>query len=545
MRQLDSSKKAENGNENKNLFENSIYSFLYMYSGIFFQVVIAFLIARLITIESWGVLILFTSFITLVVVITNYFPPALEFSVIYYIPRFISLEENKNLRSFIKNALILKLLFLLLFYFCFLFLFFTIIEKIWINSTLLFILSPLIIFSGFNPIFYSILRGFNKFKSIFLIILFSTLIKSSLLLLMFSELFTVKIEYIALIFVISEFIPFLVCLIYIFNMVRKKAKEVGYDKGFSLKEVLKMSSKYGFPISIGYLASGLWNQIQILGVGLLTRIENVTGYNISYTYSTNIINLNISLSTPLIKSFSTLDASNQSEKIKKIYILVLKLELFFFSIIIGIFFYLSDFLLLVVYGSNYMNFSIFLKLMLISIIFSVIQTPSNALLIAKNKQFYFAIIRFIMIGIYTSLFFSFLFFFGFIGLFFAIIFSNVLIFIMYLFIAYKLLVIEIDLRKLIFQYFTFFVALIMSFFLNSLILEDLSMFLLNLFNLSFFNSIPFFTILIFITICLVFTFLFRIFKKNEIEYFQSILNSKKFSNRIIIKSLSFIKKFVK
>ncbi|GAI83682.1 unnamed protein product, partial [marine sediment metagenome] len=75
MRHRYSSKKAENSNENKNLFKNSIYSFLFMYSGIFFQIITAFLIARLITIESWGVLILSTSLITLVVVITNYFPP--------------------------------------------------------------------------------------------------------------------------------------------------------------------------------------------------------------------------------------------------------------------------------------------------------------------------------------------------------------------------------------------------------------------------------------------------------------------------------------
>lgn len=544
MRQLDSIKKAENSNENKNLFKNSIYSFIFMFSGIFFQIAIAFLIARAITIESWGVLILSTSFIALVVVITNYFPPALDSSIIYYAPRFISLKENKKLRSFIKNVIILKFLFLLSFYFLFLFLLINIIEKIWINSTLLFILSPLIIFSGFNLIFYSILRGFNRFKSIFLITFFSSFFKI-LLLLMFNELFTAKIEYIALIQVISEVIPFLVCLIYIFNIVRKLTSEEGYDKKISLKEVFKITSKYGFPISFGYLASGLWNQIQILGVGLLTRIENVTGYNISSVYSSDIIHLNISLSTPLIKSFSTLDASNQSEKIKNIYILVLKLEIFFFSIIIGIFFYLSDFFLLLVYGSNYMNFSIFLKLMMISIIFNVIQTPSNALLIAKNKQYYFAIIRIIMVGIYTILFFSFLFFFGFIGLFFSIIFSNILIFIMYLILAYKILLIEIDLKKLFLQYFSFFSALIISIFLNSLFLKDLSMFLLNLFNLSFFNSIPFFTILIFITLCLFFTFLFRIFKKNEIEYFQSILNIKKFSNRIIIKSLSFIKKFVK
>ncbi len=545
MKQLDSSKKIENSNEYKNLLKNSIYSFFHNFSSIFFQIIIPFLIARLITIESWGVLILSISFISLFAVITKFFPPALEYSIIYYIPRFISLEENKKLRSFIKNVIILKFLFLLLFYFCFLFLFFNIIEKIWISSTLLFILSPLIIFSGFNIIFYSILRGFNRFKSIFLIFLFSSFFKISLLFIMFSELFTVKIEYIAFIYVINEIIPFLVCLIYIFNIVRKLTKEEGFDKTISLKEVFKMTSKYGFPISFGYLIYGLWDQIQILGIGNLTPIENVTGYNISLGYSKNLISLSSSLSMPLIRSFTNLNVSNQSEKIKKIYNLVIKLKLFFLSIMVGIFFYLSDFFLLFIYGSNYENFSIFLKLMLISIIFNVIQSPADALVLAKKKQFYITIIRLIMVGIYTSLFFLFLIFFGIIGSFFAIIFSNILIFIMYFIVSYRFLVIEIDLKKLIFQYFSFFIALIISIFLNSLFLEDLSMYLLNLFNLSFFNSIPILTILIFIILYLVFTSLFRFFKKDEIEYFQLVLNIKKFSNRIIIKTLSFIKKFVR
>lgn len=545
MTELDNSKKAENSNEYKNLFKNSIYSFLHNFLGIFFQIIIPFLIARLITIESWGDLILSISFITLFMVVTNFFPPALEYSIIYYIPRFISLEENKKLRSFIKSVIFLKFLFLLLFYFCFLFLFFNIIEKIWTSSTLLFILSPLIIFSGFNIILYSILRSFNRFKSIILIFLFSSFIKISLLFLMFSGFFTVKIEYIAFIYVINEIIPFLVCLIYIFIIVRKLTKEEGFDKKITLKETLKMTSKYGFPISFGYLVYGLWDQIQILGIGLLTPIKNVTGYNISLGYSKNLISLYSSLSTPLIRSFTTLNVYNQSEKIKKIYNLAIKLKLFFLSIMVGIFFYLSDFFLLFVYGSNYGNYSIFLKLMLISIIFNVIQSPADSLVLAKNKQFYIAIIRLIMVGIYTGLFFLFLIFFGIIGSFFAIIFSNILIFIMYYIVSYRFLLIEIDLKNLIFQYFSFFTTLITSIFLNSLFLEDLSIYLLNLFNLSFFNSIPILTIPIFVILYLVFTSLFRFFKKEEIEYFQLILNSKKFLHRIIIISLSFIKKFVR
>ena len=94
-----------------NFAHGAAYSFLNNYSIFIFQIIVSIFLARLLTPELWGFLILSTSIIAIVLIILRMLPPALDLSIIYYIPKYKVQEQISELRSFIKNSLILKILF--------------------------------------------------------------------------------------------------------------------------------------------------------------------------------------------------------------------------------------------------------------------------------------------------------------------------------------------------------------------------------------------------------------------------------------------------
>ena len=105
--------RSNGSNEYKNFASNTFYSFLISYGSLFFMFVNSFLLARLISDESWGFLILAQSYITIIVIITSLLPPGLNYALNYYIPRYIVLKQESRIKSLIKNAIITKLAFLI------------------------------------------------------------------------------------------------------------------------------------------------------------------------------------------------------------------------------------------------------------------------------------------------------------------------------------------------------------------------------------------------------------------------------------------------
>lgn len=272
--------------EHLNFAHGTAYSFLNNYSIFIFQIVVSIFLARLLTPELWGFLILATSIIAIVLIILRMLPPSLDLSIIYYIPKYTVQEQISELRSFIKNSVILKILFTIpVFIVCiFLFYFLSNIFEISLKSytDLLLILSHLIIITGLELVLNSVYRGFYMFKTIFGI----TLIKYVFYIGSLTFLYLLKksstVQEIALINLITSLLPFLVSCIIFFRFY----KSLGLKKGFktSLKRTLSKTTKRGTPLSTAVVMNEFWKEMEFQSIGLY-ETGYVTGFNISKYYS--------------------------------------------------------------------------------------------------------------------------------------------------------------------------------------------------------------------------------------------------------------------
>jgi len=110
------SKEKNNKNLTKDhriLAKNTFFSFLFSYGKFLFALITSFIIARIISQETWGFLILTLSFINIFTFILVFFPPSLGLSFHYYIPRYRALNQNSKLKSFVLNSLIIRFMFLI------------------------------------------------------------------------------------------------------------------------------------------------------------------------------------------------------------------------------------------------------------------------------------------------------------------------------------------------------------------------------------------------------------------------------------------------
>ena len=103
----------QDNKEYKNLARNTFYSFLMNYGSHFFTLIISFLLARLITDINWQFLILALSYMAIITIVTSLLPPGQDYALNYYIPRYLALNQKSKIKSLIKNALIIKILFLI------------------------------------------------------------------------------------------------------------------------------------------------------------------------------------------------------------------------------------------------------------------------------------------------------------------------------------------------------------------------------------------------------------------------------------------------
>lgn len=531
--------------EHRILAKNTFFSFFNNYSIIIFQIIISLLIARIISIDFWGILILSTSCITIITVISFYFPPALDYSLNYYISQYIALNKLNKARSFIFKAIAMKIAFLIPIYIISIFVFLSFSDFFTLylkgNLSLLFLLSPLIIILGLNPILIAINHSLNMFKTIFILSLIASAFKIIALLLCFLFISYVTLDLIVLINIITALIPFSInCIIILHKLHKYKNKN---EKGISFKSLNKKVFSYGFPLSFGYLIYGFWDQFQIIGIGVFNTSESVTGYNISLGYSNYSTMVLYSFSNSLRISFSRLSSYDDYDKIISIFNLSYKYALFLLLLISGFLFFFTDFFLFIIFGESYMNFSIILKFMLISTIFKVIITPFDALLLAQKKVNLMPPIRIIMLLIYFPFFFIGLIYFGLLGGLIGILISNFLICCLYIFLTYKILKIRLNLNEIICQYFIFFIDLVITILLERLILYDLNLILFHGLKLSYLDKIPILSILIFIIIFIFFNLIFKIFTKKEIEYLELLFiknSDTKFKN-LLKKILDFLK----
>ena len=545
MRNMKDSEKVGIINKDHRKFAKSAFYSLFNSYGIFiFQIIITFFMARLISQESWGFLILAMSYINIVSLILSFFPPALNFSLNYYIPRYVTLNQNNKLKSMIKAGLYLKTIFALIFFFISVIIFY-ILKPFFATyllgyTNLLFLLSPLIFIIGLSTLLDSIYQGFFKYKLIFLLTLlkFSFYI-SALTICLISGI--TNLELIALINLFSYLIPFLFsCLIFIKIYLKIKHTDEPKD---SFKKVLSKITKYGTPLSINVFLNETWKQIQTPIIGGYEPLSTITGFTISKYYSHISLTAASSFSNPLITSFSSLDVKKKHNQIVQIYNMTFKYSLFLMLLISGGLFILADFFL-IVYGESYLIYSTIVKLYLISIIFTVLGNIFVPLLNAKNKIKILPILTSINLLIMIPLFFIGLVFYGIVGAIIGIIISKFMVFLVQLLASIKIGNVKIKIKKIFFQYLIFFISLFLAVFFEEILFREIRINVLQNLNLLFFKNLQVLGLISFLIMYFLLNLLFKIFSSREIELLEALVSADKFPHRVIKRLLIFLKKIL-
>jgi len=536
----DSTKIPAQNEEYKILAKNSIYSGLYNFSLVVYSMLYSFFVARLLSIDLWGVLILATSLNYIITQITRVFPPSIERTLSYYVPKFYVLHQESNLKAFIRISVLLKLIILVPVYFLSILVFQFLLDGFYIDSNLIILLSPLIIFDGLNLMLNNINLGFNKANTNF--ILYWIRISFSLIGLLICLLFIdyVSVELIALITVVSYLIPFSInCMI---NLLRYLKLQTTDEDILSFKEIVNVTVKYGSPLLFNYFLEGFWLELQKIGVGTFNTEENVTGFNAAASYSNIPKALMNSLSSSLVVSFSRMHATDSNRNYAFFYNLLLKYSLFIVCLTSGLLFLLTDFSLVLIYGIEYLQFSIFLKLLLIATPFKILVIPFDANILGRDKTKILTPIKLFAIAAHLVFFFTFLIYFDVVGAIFGIILGDIVVFAFYTILHYKVVKIKISLKKFLIQFSIFFMSLIITVLMEGAWMNNIYQNMLLNLNLTILKYFPLFSLLTFVLIFLCLNFLFKIIIKEDMENFESFFKEKGVLNTILRRGLKFIKR---
>lgn len=539
---------SKNNAEYKNLASNTFYSFLVNYGAFFFTFVYSFLLARLITDETWDSLILATSYITIIVIITSFLPPGLNLALNYYLPRYIALNQTSKIKSLIKHSFMLKIsvvipvIIINLISFPILSDFFSI--SLGNNFRLLYILSPLILLDSLNFLLNAINRGFSKFNILFLLVLLKNLFRIGPLLIIFLFDFSISVGFIALIVVIAMSIQFVFNVTFMIFRVRKIQSIEGEEVTF--KENIQKTLKYGKYLGFSDLIDRSWKEIQYQSVGIFESSGAVTGYNIAWNFRDLAKYSSVSFYYPLLTSFTSLNTTENYDQINKIYRIAYKINLLLTLIISGILFFTVDFMIDFVFLETRLVYSSLLRLMVIASVFKILDYFVQTLLNAQNKVKLSFLLRIVYMTYYIPLFFIGLIFFGVNeAIIFGLLIGNIVSTIIQVYTTYRIGKIKLNVKKIAVQYATFFIPLTITWILQYLILSKISKNILLEAGLTLFKNFDFLSILVFLVIFVTTNLGFKTVTSTDIDNFESLLDNNKRIDRIMKKGLNFIKKFTR
>ncbi len=520
--------------DHKKFATNALFSIFNSYGTFIFQIIISFLLARLLSKELWGYLILATSIIFIISILLTFFPPALTFALNFYIPRYLVLNQNNKLKSIIKNSLYLKILFTLIIgilsYLIFLFYSSFFSYSLGTHTNLLLILAPIIITEGLSTVLISVYQGFFKYKIILVLTIIRYSFNTVALIFYLFIVGAVTIESIALINMLSSLIPFLISCFIFYNLYRKI--EDSEEEKNSLKENISKITRYGTPLSIAILMNEIWKQIRVQLIGSYETTDLVTGYNIAINYSSISTSAVTSITSPLTTSLSRLEAKKERKQINIVFNTTLKFSLFLLLLLTGILIFLSDFFLFIVFGESYLIFSYLIKIYSITIIFTVLNNLFIPLLNARNKGKFLPFNTFFNLLIIIPSFLIGLLNLGIVGAIYGLIFANFVTFLFQIYFCIKIGKVKLNSLKIFSQYFIFFLSLGIAIILEIFVFKSLRYAFTQQLNLSFFNELEILALITFSGLYIFLTIVFKTFSSIELDFLESFLGENKKLNLI-------------
>jgi O-antigen/teichoic acid export membrane protein len=503
--------------------------------------------ARIISDESWGFIILSLSYVTLFTLILTFLPPSLGLSFNYYIPRFRMLNQNNKLKSFIKYSLLIRSICVIPIYLVSIIVFTGFAELFQLNLDtyvhLLYILSPLIIINSFDKDFFDIVRSFNRFRIVLILVIIRYSVHIGGLLFLFFNRTLVSLELISLIIVLSFLIP----LIFNFLIIIKIqfTLEKSDDEKLTLKEVLKNLMKYGSALSIRTYLTKFNREIKIPLIDFFAPTGTVVGFNIARHYSDVSYEAIGSFNRPLTISFSSLQAKQNFQQIEKIYRILFNYTLFLILLITGILFFITDIYIVLIYTPSRLEFSLIVKLLIIASIFNVQASFFYSLLRSSEKVRYLVPITVLNTLIGISIFIISLIFFGIIGAMIGINIGNIIHFIIISYLNFKLFKFRLNYKKTILLFSSFFIALLITLILETLLLANINYVIFESLNLLYFKEFQILSLITFLSIFLILLISFKSFTHADIDYLKVVFNRDNFIDKSIKKGLNLLKRLMR
>ena len=533
--------------EHKILASNAIYSFLTVYSLFFSSLITSFLMARIVSQNIWGYLILSLSYVTIFRLILSFLPPSLGLSLNYYIPRYRISNKNNKLKSFLKYTILIRIVLGLFIFIISLLVFslFTQLFKINLKDYyyLFYMLAPLMILEDLFMIFNDIFRGFNRFRIVFILQIIRQITNIGGLIFILLYIDSYEIEMIAFTLLASLTIPFIINCFTLTWLIKgiKKTQEVP----ISFIKMLKKIFKYGSHLSVKGFIDKFTKESYIQAIGIFENSTIVTGYSIAYNYSYFSFEAVLSLGKPLTISYSGLYLKNDIEQISKISNILIKYYLFLILFLAGLQWILTDFFLFIVYGPHYLVYSPIVKLLSISLIFNIQAVFFYSLIRASNKMKYIIPISLGEFFIKIPVFLLFLINFGIIVAIIALVIIHFFIYLAYLLFSYRIFKMNFNVRKCMFQYLSFFITLGLLFILEPFVFYELNLNLFKVLNITRFHYFQILSFLFFIFTFLILNIVFKTFSHEDLEYLESFFDKEKIFHKSARKGIKIMKKLLR
>jgi O-antigen/teichoic acid export membrane protein len=381
------------------------------------------------------------------------------------------------------------------------------------------------------------------FRIVFILLVVRYLVHIGGLLILFLNRNIVSLELIAIIILISNLIPFIINIFIILKVLisLKKTEE----DSLTFIVVLKYLIKYGIHLSIRMYLNRLNREFRPQLISIFEAPGFVTGYNIANHYSDVSFEAIGSFNRPLTISFSSLDASNKNDQIEKIFRNLFQYSVLFVLLITGVLVFCADIYVVIIYTASRLEYSLIIKLFVIAMVFNVQASFFYSLLRASEKLQYIVPITLVSISIKFISFLIALIYFGITGAMIGIIIGNVIEFCSISYLNYRIFKIRINIKKTIFLYSSFFIALALALIMESLFLADLNFLILQSINLLFFRHFQFLSFGIFILIFFILIITFKAFTRSDANNLEEIFTRDNFIDKIIGKGLKILRRILR
>ena len=337
----------------KKIIESSAFGFLDVYVSFIFTLIYTFYIAHLLSPELWGQLILALSFINFATLLCNFYPPAVEATLQYYIPKLSNTDEKKShLRKYIFHVYKLKLISSIIAFIGYILIF----SFSNLDPTLLliiFTLSPLILFGVLNNINVSILIGFQKFKSTFIISLVNSVAMTVILTIIFIFPLGNVVFLVSLTHVLSGLAPFIVASIMAIPLIPKRNMTLTSTE--SEEFLFKSQTKYGLNLVIAGLivqVATLFMNFTFLNFGL---VEYITYLSICNGVVNIILKFSGSDRSKFLSIFSDVHDKEDTSRFERIFYQMFKLLAILLGLIAAAIFFFTDVYVLLIYSEIYLG----------------------------------------------------------------------------------------------------------------------------------------------------------------------------------------------